>query len=270
MDKIINQSGGMPLKVTDFEFTHEVYKGAFEALINGLNGAANCVLSGLIESGSTTRTISAGYYYYGGEIYYVPTASFTYDVAKSFYITQVISSADQRTFKNGTPYYCHQLRRYAISYATTSPSGGILLSSIPRLETIIDTKTQSVIGSAMMGTGSSVTYASGFTANGSYAGVQVYKNAFGDVNFIAAFNSEAATSGKVFTLPANNRPIADIASHFYAYGTMGIMKIKTNGEVYVVGASTSGVNYINFTFNINQVNLVGYAIPISGGGSGIS
>lgn len=103
----------------------------------------------------------------------------------------------------------------------------------------------------------------GYAAHGSYPGVLAGKNAFGDVMITAAFTA-TAYEGYICTLPEGFRPVADIAGTYYSNNQVALLKILKDGKVVVRGASTTGINYISFQYNILHNDYVQYSLPDGG------
>jgi hypothetical protein len=269
MDRIIVQSGGMPLRVDDFGFLHDVKKGIIKAILSGLTAAEGCVLSGLsVVEGSQTISVSEGYYYDGNEVFYIPQASFDKEADHFLILTPDNSTGEPRSFYDGVTRDCHAYRRYISGYVSSLPQGSFKLSETARIENIIDNKTQEVISAALsLLPEVSVQYASGFSAATGYQGVQLSRNTIGEVMITAAFDA-TESSGELFTLPSEFRPSSDLVGYYYSGNTLGLMIIKSgSGEVLVHGADTDNPNYISFTFKTGYTDLVEFSIPTGGGSS---
>jgi len=270
MNRLTEQSGGMPLELSDFRYIHDIYQGAFKAIIDGLRGVPGCIISGLqVTIEGSEITVTEGYYWDGQELFYVPAYSGSYHAAYIPYIIEDFTASEQRTFANESSYNCYILRQYEVGYALTMPEDGIPITTSERLDDITDDQTRDVIISAMsLNTISGHAYDSGlagFAPVTAYDYVQVSKNIFGDVMIIAAFTA-VGVSGKLCTLPTASRPAADMVGYFYANGVLSILRISSStGEVWVSGASTTGTNYISFTFNKLHTDNVGYSFPSGGG-----
>lgn len=263
MDKLIVQEGGMPLRIADLGWIHDIYKSAFKAVIDGLNGLQSCILSGITSVVNGGGIVChEGYYYDGNEIFYVAQQSFSVQSGYKLYLTRTDTTTENRTFYDETTHDCYALRRYVAGYAATVPDGSLELSEIIRIEDIVDAQTLAVIidNMSLANTGTSASYASGFTAVGSYPSVQLNKNPFGDVMILAAFSS-TVINGKICTLPVGYRPTADVITCYYAGSTLQVLIIKTSGDVWVKNANGS-TNYISFQFNILHTDQVQFSVPL--------
>ncbi|MFU8843473.1 MAG: hypothetical protein ACNA7V_06650 [Bacteroidales bacterium] len=261
MDKIIIQEGGMPLRLTDFGFIHDAYNAGFKSVLNSIKNIEPCILSGLkVTDGGTHWTVSDGSYFNGEEIFVVAGNTFAKQVDYDLYIQLLVVNQELRTFFDTTSKNCHQLRRYQLIYTNEDPGNSFLLQNLIRFSEIVDNNTTlKVVETSALLAGSSVLYATGFTPATTYQAVQLSKNQFGEVMIIAAFNATTNPSGKLFTLPSDYRPVADIVGTFMAENAIGLLKIKAgSGEVHVVGASTTSSNYITFRYHILHIDLVGF------------
>lgn len=263
MDRIIIQDGGMPLKIQDFEFTHEVYKQAFKSIIDGLvNAGSGIIISGLnLTDNGISIIVTEGFYYDGNEIFFVPQGVFQKHQNYVVLLTRQDTTSNIRIFDDEIARNVYEHRWCELSYDDTIPPESIEFSTIQRLSDIIDEKTVSVIADARsLVIGTSVSYASGFTGITAYPHIQVNKNQFGDVMIIAAF-SAADQDGQVATLPEDGyRPASDLVRSYYSGTGLAVLIVKKNGEIHVRGANTS-VNYISIQYNTLHTDLVGYTVP---------
>lgn len=267
MDRIIVQEGGMPLKIQDIGFIHDIYKQAFKSIIDSLQPGASFILSGLdLTDNGTTITVSEGFYYDGDEIFYVQQGSWPKSQDDQVILTRQDTTSENRVFDNDVFNDCYSHRRYVLSYASSVPGGSLEFSAIDRLSDLMAAQwLTEIISKCPYDTANSVLFQTGFTGAGTYNAVAVHKNQLGEVNIHASFDATSA-NGLLFILPEIYRPVADIAGYFTAGNTIALLKINSDGNVYVLNASTTGSNYINFTFSLNlQNDLVGYNL----GGVGI-
>lgn len=267
MDKIIVQEGGMPLKIQDIGFIQDITKQAFKAVVDALHQGSSFILSGLIMTDNgTTITVSEGFYYDGDEIFYVQQGSWTKVEGNKVILTRHDTTSENRVFFNSNSYDCYSHRRYILGYEPTIPEVSHDFDNIVRLSELmkIDWLTE-IKSKCPYDTTNSVLFESGFTGSGSYNAVVVSKNQFGEVNIHASFNA-TSPDGLLFILPEPYRPVADIPGFFTTGNSLSLLKINSDGSVYVINASTSNYNYINFTFSINlPEDLINYDL----GGTGI-
>lgn len=137
MNKFLTYAGTQPVYLGDIDFMQNAVRDGFRdiarALMDLTSDTPNAILQGLEKS---TRVGAGEYYSSGivvinGELYEVPSHSITAEESgQDFYLhlNSVLSSS--RTFGDGTSHYCHDTRT---GYLSIESSGGILLSSLPRL-----------------------------------------------------------------------------------------------------------------------------------------
>lgn len=271
MDKLIAYPSalGQPLRPEDWALIQDVEKELLKALLDGiLPGTATFLLSGVTVSGEGTGTVvvSEGYIYTSGEIFYVPTASFTENTSKILFVEQEITTGENRIFKDASTHDVYEYRRYVVGYETVVPEGAIRFSELFTLRALFDQEiASSLSGSANLTGFYNLTYLTGFTKATSYNAIRLEGNSFNGYMLLGAFTA-TISAGKLTTLPVGMRPTGDLVGFFFN-GTVspGILKIKSNGDIYVSGASTTGTNYITFQFYMRFEDPVLYALPTGGG-----
>ena len=206
-------------------------------------------------------SVTEGYLYAAGEIFYVPAAHFSDASGCELYFAPNFSTTENRTFKDTTTHDVWAYREYQVLYQNSDPGSGMLFSSLQTLISILNSSISSNLKAI-----TSLAYASGFTADTSYNAVSLQGNGINGYMLEAAFNA-TSSAGKLCSLPVGLRPSADLVGFFFNNSVApGILKIKKNGDVYVSGASTTSPNYITFQFYMNFEDLTLFALPTSGGG----
>jgi len=266
MDKVLAIAGGQPLRSNDLQSIQAIYTSAFRGILEGLSGTRNCLVSGLqVSLSGSTITVTAGIFWDGTELSYVAGATFAENELKLLYLQQVISLSDNRVFHDLTNHDIYETRRYILKYELSIPSGqSFLLGAIQSLIHLIQQRTGYMIYTEnylnLVGSASFPGWATPETAST----IQINKNLLGMVQIISAFHS-TVDAGMLFTLPATMRPLGDIVQCFYAGETLtGVCMIKSSGQVWLRYISTTGVNYINITFQTLSADDVEYDVPTSG------
>ena len=148
MKSILNNAGGMPLKISDLILLEARDQMIENVLINSLIGGdptmgigyngAPCILSGLIESSSGSNiSISDGYLFDGHEILQVTGGTFTYVDDYHFYLGLISDFEELRTFHNLVDKYCWLNRRGEIVYAGSGGDAFIVMTNVKRLTELI-------------------------------------------------------------------------------------------------------------------------------------
>ena len=269
MDILKSISGGQPLRTTDWQFIQNVEKALLKAVLTGLlPSEAHFIVCGMELTVVNTVSVTEGYFFDGEEISYVPAASFAEDEEhKLLYLVPNVTTTENRTFKDTTTHDVWEIRRYAVAYESSIPSGSIEFNSLPMISKLTaHILSQITLNSNLTGI-YSLGYATGFGAAPSFNGLKLERNTMGHYMLLAAFNA-TVTAGKVTTLPAGHRPTGDLVGFFFnGTVTPGIIKIKTNGDVYISGASITATNYITFQYLINFQDPVFWGLPTGGGGA---
>jgi hypothetical protein len=110
-------NGGLPILLDDFRFmdsaTREAIRGMFSAFSN-MTQADSFIISGCVITGTITRTCSAGFIFFEGEICYVEAHTLpTLTVGQSWYwgIVETVDSSGTRIMRDTTVADCYILRR---------------------------------------------------------------------------------------------------------------------------------------------------------------
>jgi hypothetical protein len=270
MKKLKVIDGGMPLKIDDLDLIQDACFDAVQAILQSLlPGTNSFILTGCESSiGGGNISITAGVIYVDGEIYYVPSAIFTYDAGKQLYLEENFSTSENRTFHDTSTNDVWDIRVYAFGYDTEVPEGAIGLSTMFTLRTLLDSEiTSGISGNADLTGFYTLSYLTGFTKATSWNGIRLEGNSFNGYMLLGAFTA-TASAGKVATLPVGMRPTGDLVGFFFTNAVApGILKIKSNGDIYVSGASTTGTNYISFQFYMRFEDPILHSLPASGGGA---
>lgn len=268
MKKLKIIDGGMPLKLDDFSLIQDAYIDGLSAILQSiLPGIDTFILKGCEVSVEGSKlSVAAGYIYDSGEIYYIPAASYTYDAGKLVYLVTNFSTSENRTFHDTTTHDVWDIRVYATGYDSTVPEGGIRLDTIFTLLTLLKTDiTNGISDDADLQGFDKLSYLTGFTKATAYDGIRLEGNSFNGYMLLGAFTA-TVSAGKLATLPIGMRPTGDIVGFFFTGAVApGILKIKSNGDIYVSGASTSSTNYISFQFYMRFEDPVLYGLPTGGG-----
>jgi hypothetical protein len=123
----ITNSVGMPIKSGTLDHLQSAYQEALDSIVRQLTGAYDSskvyVLNGCENSGTGgDYNISAGAVFYNGEIFIVPSASFTpsgtavANIDTSYFTSSI---ADPVEFTDGTPRSVHEIRQIVITDATS-------------------------------------------------------------------------------------------------------------------------------------------------------
>lgn len=257
MDKLLNIDGGMPIRTADFELIQNAVNDSCKGILSSV-GATTFILKGLIPSiGSGNITVSEGWIYTQSEIFYVPAATFTYDVTKSLSLSLNVYTEENRHFKDGHYHNCFERRRYALGYATEIPSGSISLDEITTINELINISviTSLKIRQQTIST-SQLLFQSGFNIADNYQIPTISKNEFGDCVLTAAFlrtGDELTTH--LLNLPLAFYPKADIpATYVKGDYTVGLCIIKGTGEVIVLDADAERPNFLRIQYNCVLTN----------------
>jgi len=268
MDKLLNVPGGMPVRTTDFELLQQAVADALKGILSSV-GATTFILKGLAPSiGGGNITITEGWVYAQSEIFYVPAATFAYDMTKSLYLSQNVYQEEQRHFSDGHYHNCFERRRYALGYATEVPEGSIALDEITYINNLINNQVitalkvrQQTISSELLAFGANFTQATGC------ADMKVSKNEFGDCVLTAAFLCSDPASSLLCTLSEEFWPKGDLHSTFVKGDyTLGLMVVKSTGEVLVIGADDERPNFIRLQYNCIMTNTCEnniYDVPVA-------
>ncbi len=131
---------GQPLRPEDWAFIQDTVQANFKALLLGLNAPA-CIIHGLVVNvASGTLSVGEGMIFDGEEISYVAPALFEFHGTPDsstgdwlLYLTQIITTGENRNFKNGETHDVWQYRRYEMGYAESVPPGSIAWSGLKLL-----------------------------------------------------------------------------------------------------------------------------------------
>lgn len=122
MDKFLTFEGEMPIWLNDFDFIDKSVRDTFDRLVKSFtDGVMNdVILSGCVftaKSGMVSWT--SGVVALGGEILPLESGSMSGSIGDMYFtIANLYDSGGSRTFKNGTPHNCWNIRKAAV---TTTP-----------------------------------------------------------------------------------------------------------------------------------------------------
>jgi hypothetical protein len=269
----------MPLWQTDLKFVQD----NMIQVLTGLGKTFGYEREDYIVSGcllsilNNTYHVTEGLVMIGGELLYVPAQTVTVAGMNNPYIVKqpYLNPEGEKQFLKelGTEFRSTWDDNYGKLQVEgdlePSPGRVYLVNAKTITDMIIEKAMEAMLTAMHRGnTEMSLVYRTeaGYAAHGSYQGVLAAKNAFGDVMITAAFTA-SAPGGYICTLPAGFRPVADIAGTYYSNNQAALLKIRKDGKVVVAGASTSGVNYISFQYNILHNDYVQYNLPEGGGGA---
>ena len=256
MDRLLNITGGQPLKVEDWELMQDQVKKTTAAIILSLMQEPACILTGMVFTDGTTIYVSEGYVFDTDEVYYVPSVSFTKDTHKTLYVIPDFSTTENRTFHDTTTHDVYGYRRYKIVYQTTDPGTGYAYNDLSTLLSLLLEYIESSLQTNLINK-MSLSFATGNSGATGFNAVSIQGNRINGYMLQAAFNA-TATNALLCSLPVGLRPSADMVGFFYNGSVApGILKIKKNGDVY----------YISFQFYLQFVDNTLFSIPTTGGGT---
>lgn len=264
MKRLRNISGGMPLRLQDFDLIQDNLNDAIDCIIQSLvPGESALILKGLTVADGSTIVANAGWLYRSGEIYFVPQANFAFNASKILYLIPNTTTEESRTFKDGSIHEVHEIRNYAWGYDENPPIYAIRYDELYTLDKILKANILSLFGqTAILAPFITLPYASGFSPATSLTGLALLSNSFNVMMLHGAFTAQNGY-GKLALLPIGQRPSADVVGYFFnGTSAPGVLKIKTNGEIHVTGAHTSQINYISFFFYKDFGNSVNYNLPV--------
>jgi hypothetical protein len=268
MDQLLSIAGGQPLHANDWSLIQNQEMASLSAIIGSVIGNATaCILTGLMMTNDGTKiSITEGYIFIGGEIFYVPAVLFAINNDNTLYFVQDFSTTENRTFKDTTTHDVYAYRRYKILYQAIDPGLSVQYTIVASLLTILTNFINTNIPSANLSVVQHYAYSIGFTPATAFSFISLQGNALNGYMLEAAFNA-SVTQGKLCTLEVGMRPSADLVGFFYNNSVApGILKIKKNGDIYISGASTTSPNYITFQFYMNFVDEALFSLPTTGGG----
>ena len=260
----------MPLRIEDLDWIQTAAKDGLSSLIRGLIGTyTSCIVEGLNKTESDDHVhVSEGILFIEDELFYLPPAIFDGRDIGTLYATADFTTAENRTFHDAATHNVWDVRNYLLGYASDGhvPSGSINLENLLRLSEI---QLKIVIDAITLQNNfvgyDRVYYLTGFTPATGYGSIRIEKNNAGFMFLIGAFNA-TISHGKLGILPLGSRPVGDYVGHFFnASVAPGVLKIKSNGEIWVSGAAMNNVNYITLLMPCTFEDPIAYSLPTSGG-----
>ena len=248
MKKLKFLPGGQPFRSTDFELLQNANLTGMHQLLNAAT-AVPVILSGVdfdfsIEySPAESFTIPDGYIYDLSEVCRVPGATFAHDSAKTLYLRRAEVETSERLVGSSYQNVFVEVL-YNLVYVSASALGDIRLSDLQKLKFLSDsaiTLRQNAHG---------IELNSGYTANAG-SGLYTLQNQANDRMVICYFTATSST-GTLANLPADMRPAFDQVGWFRSGNVISPLTIRTNGNIELVGAATSGNNYLMFSYKVGQ------------------
>lgn len=143
MNKLLTYAGTMPVYLGDIDFMQDAAGSAINQLVRALmdsgDGSLNAILQGVEISRPDTHVFAwtAGVVVINGEILPIEAGSVSTLSLGNLYFHVNSTLSGDRTFKDGQTHQCHDTRSAVIN---TTSSGGIAVSSVPRLheEVVVD------------------------------------------------------------------------------------------------------------------------------------
>jgi hypothetical protein len=146
MKRLLALSGGQPLKAEDWVVIQNAARDSVNALVKGLSGISTpCIVYGMeVSYPGANIALSAGVFFDGEELCYVPAAQFTYNgelpdspgsVGWRLFLEKNETTSESRAFKDNTSKNIYQVRDYAAVYDDTQPSGALELP--PRMMDLV-------------------------------------------------------------------------------------------------------------------------------------
>jgi len=269
MDRLsaIQLAIGQPLRPEDWIFIQDSTKLAIANLVKGLTNTNTFILWGvmIVPSGGGF-TVTEGAIYTDGEIFYVPAATFTTHEEWVLYLVKNFTTDEPRTFKDTTEHDVWELRRCALGYAGSVPTGGIAYIGLPTLAALHTQILYDLLGPmTALVSKASLIYTNEFSAATSFGYAKLIGNGLNQFMLMAAFTADVE-SGLLTTLPEAYWPTGDLVGFFQAPGkSTAYLAIKKNGEVWVYNCAIRATNYITFSFPINFDDKIVYDVPTSEG-----
>lgn len=256
MKKLVLHTGGHPIVNQDLDHLQNAYLDGLKAIASAFNKGGNCILSGVEDNGTN---ISAGWVYYGGEIYEVKTQV---TPSGTLYLQTNIYTKDPetgttpftRTYEDTIVRSVHYYREMVVQ----NSSGTVLLSSLPRVTQAITAGGLLPIGTLIDWVGV-ITTGTNFDSNGKGLGVmagwQICNGNNGSPNLggkvIVArdlsqvpFNAVGNTGGaNTITIASNNLPTHTHTINPHSHRPEIEADTNTGNNVrFKIGAFDTGLN----------------------------
>lgn len=241
MNRLNVFSGGQPLRVDDIDFIHSGVLEALKGICLGLSNETNLlVLSGCIATVAEIEegfscSITEGYIYFNGEIYFVPAHSIDgidYDWFVLKPTETYAASGDGRVFKDGTTgRQLHAIRRLALYHEDTISEGAIDV-----LDLLDATLSEALWWKKENDTWIQPTFNDGWQSGTNW--VYFRKNMIGNLEICGNIKHIGAyTNGIAFVLPSLYKPLFDQQIVLQSVEPTGrnsiVMTIGLNGNVSV-------------------------------------
>jgi len=132
------ENGGFPFVLDDLRWMDLGIRNAFLGIFSAFNSDNGFIVSGCVKTIDTgTVTITEGYIVLSGEIYYLPTQSYSEAVAGEVEIVSIDLSYDvngNKIFQNGSNNSTYEIRNVKVEkVATPAPVDSIFFLTINKL-----------------------------------------------------------------------------------------------------------------------------------------
>lgn len=241
---------GFPLRMDDLRYMHESAKEVIDAigyaLLQNSDPSYGLHLKGGFSFSGTTGTITEGYIYFLGEIFYVPAQST--EAPDMNYVGWYLEPEDvteaYRVFKDGDTYGIHIRRQLKLvgwnPYNATIPDGVLVHTRLKKLTDVWLPNSNVNWTQPVLSNGYS---------NVSGKAVRWRKNKLGNIEIIGQFTYDSPGTSVLFTLPTGSRPTYEQRFTIFEEGDYQfpinpvMVTVKPDGTVNVssYGMSTSNV-----------------------------
>ncbi|MCL2328431.1 MAG: hypothetical protein FWC39_07950 [Bacteroidetes bacterium] len=241
MNRIDLEDNGFPVTAKTLRFLQETNKIAFEALARSYG---NCILHGVVQQ------LPSGIYTDGAIIYNGEVLPFASGGVSGGYF-RIVETSENAIYKNGLAIPAY-FTRVAVAQAT-SANGGVLISSLERVNPIIpaDTSWQNVV------MGSNYQELTNLTDQVPQARIQNGKIEVWGVYMrkLSVGYPLAGTTYTIFTLPAGIRPVKAQKLKVYGLDYGGVNTSRIQMPIFAT-VSTSGVVTISTNQEIHGISNV--------------
>jgi hypothetical protein len=242
MNRIDLEDNGFPVTAKTLRFLQETNKIAFEALARSYG---NCILHGVVQQ------LPSGIYTDGAIIYNGEVLPFSSGGVAGGYF-RIVETSETAIYKNGLAIPAY-FTRVAVAQAT-SANGGVLISSLARVNPIIQENTawQNVIMGndyqALLNLTDQIPQAR--VQNGKIEIWGVYHRK------LSAGSPAGNTTYTIFTLPTGIRPVKTQKLKVYGLHYGGVSEVSSLQIPIFATVSTSGVVTISANNEINAISSV--------------
>ncbi|MAX78891.1 MAG: hypothetical protein CL843_01790 [Crocinitomicaceae bacterium] len=245
------KTGGFPFKWDDLNFMQE---GLIDAIKGILSPVGNCILSGCeIVGTGASATLSEGYIFYDGEIYYCASRSAGYLYTPIYFYVGFDSSyasSGYRVTQLGSGVNIHSSSgvSFMVTTISSTPSNMVALDSIPRYEDVMASLLVPSLKSLRTELDSndiSSLIVSGWTVN---SNCYISKDALGNVTFSLHVTSDGTGNLTLFNIPQDYRPDRTVVtSGTNSLGDGCYVFVRSTGEIDV-STNSAGSYYLNLNW----------------------